>query len=245
MLGILLSRPRWAPRYNGAMRLSIVIPALNESGNIVATLTPLQSMRSRCAEVILVDGGSSDATTQLAAPLVDCVVTARKGRALQMNAGAAAATGDILLFLHADSILPSGADQLILDGLQSDTRVWGRFDISIEGRHFFLPVVAWCMNFRSRLTGMATGDQGLFMTVEAFSQAGGFANIPLMEDLALCAALRKGGPPICLRQKISTSGRRWEKHGVWRTILLMWRLRLAYFFGADPGDLHRAYYGAK
>ena len=112
-------------------------------------------------------------------------------------------------------------------------------------QHFFLPVVAWCMNLRSRLTGLATGDQGLFMTSNAFLLAGGFAEIPLMEDLALCAVLRKSGPPLCLRQKIITSGRRWEKHGVWRTILLMWRLRLAYFFGADPVELHRTYYGAK
>ena len=227
------------------MRLSIVIPALNESGNIVATLTPLQGMRAHGAEVILVDGGSIDATTQLAAPLVDCVVKSIKGRAVQMNAGAAAATGDALLFLHADSILPPGADKLILNGLQSESRAWGRFDVSIEGVHFFLPVVAWFMNIRSRLTGVATGDQGLFMTADAFSRAGGFAKIPLMEDLAICDALRRSGPPLCLRQKISTSGRRWEQHGVWRTILLMWRIRLAYFFGADPVDLHRTYYGAK
>ena len=227
------------------MRLSIIIPALNESGNIVAALTPLQSMRARGVEVILVDGGSNDQTTQLAAPLVDRVVTASRGRALQMNAGAAAAAGHILLFLHADSGLPSDADQLILDGLQSGASAWGRFDVSIEGRHFFLPVVAWFMNRRSRLTGLATGDQGLFMTAVAFSQVGGFAKIPLMEDVAMCAALRESGPPLCLRQKIITSGRRWEKHGVWRTILLMWRLRLAYFFGADPAELHRTYYGAK
>ena len=227
------------------MRLSIVIPALNESGNIVATLTPLQTMRAHGAEVILADGGSIDATTQLATPLVDCVVKTIRGRALQMNAGAAAATGDVLLFLHADSTLPPGADQLILNGLQSESRAWGRFDVSIEGGHFFLPVVAWFMNIRSRLTGVATGDQGLFMTADAFSRVGGFAKIPLMEDLAMCAALSKGGPPLCLRQKIITSGRRWEKQGVWRTILVMWRLRLAYFFGADPVDLHRIYYDAK
>ena len=227
------------------MRLSIVIPALNESGNIVATLSPLQTMRARGVEIILVDGGSIDATTQLAAPLVDCVVKTIKGRALQMNAGAAAATGDALLFLHADSILPPSADKWILNGLQTESRAWGRFDVSIEGGHFFLPVVAWFMNIRSRLTGVATGDQGLFMTADAFSRAGGFAKIPLMEDLAMCATLSKGGPPLCLRQKIITSGRRWEMHGVWRTIFVMWRLRLAYFFGADPVDLHRIYYGEK
>ena len=177
--------------------------------------------------------------------MVDRVIHASKGRAAQMNAGATIATGDTLLFLHADSILPPDADQLIFNGLQSTSRVWGRFDVTIKGAHFFLPVIAWFMNHRSRLTAIATGDQGLFMTVDAFKSAGGFANMPLMEDVAMCATLKKIGAPICLTQKIATSGRRWEKHGVWRTILLMWRIRLAYFLGADPARLHRVYYGEK
>ena len=227
------------------MRLSIVIPALNEADHIVATLAPLQAMRTRGAEIILVDGGSIDQTRQTAVPLVDRVIDSDKGRARQMNAGANVATGDVLLFLHADSKAPADADQLIRAGLQSTSRSWGRFDISIEGRHFFLPVIGWFMNQRSRLTGIATGDQGLFMTREAYSTAGGFANIPLMEDVAMCAALKKNGAPVCLKQKIETSGRRWEKHGVWRTILLMWRIRLAYFLGADPAELQHAYYGAR
>ena len=225
------------------MRLSIVIPALNEADNIAATLKPLQAMRTRGVEIILADGGSADNTTKLAAPMVDRVINTRKGRAVQMNAGAAVATGDTLLFLHADSILPQDADALIGNGLQSASRTWGRFDVTIKGRHFFLPVVAWFMNHRSRLTGIATGDQGLFMTADAFKVAGGFADMPLMEDVAICLALKKTGAPLCLTQKIITSGRRWEKYGVWRTILLMWRIRLAYFFGADPVALHRAYHG--
>lgn len=233
------------PRYNEAMRLSIIIPALNEADQIIAALTPLQAMRSRGVEVILVDGGSTDATTQGAAPLVDRLIDCEKGRARQMNVGAQKALGDVLLFLHADSKAPSDADQLILNGLQISSRVWGRFDVAIEGRHFFLPVIGWFMNQRSRLTGIATGDQGLFMTRAAFTKAGGFANIALMEDVAMCCALKKSGAPLCLPQKLHTSGRRWEKHGVWRTIFLMWRIRLAYFFGADPLELHRAYYGAK
>ena len=234
-----------APRYNEAMRLSIVIPALNESNNIVATLEPLQAMRSRGVEVILVDGGSIDRTTQNAAQLVDHMIdsaAADRGRARQMNAGAKAANGNALLFLHADSVLPPDADQLILSGLQSTSRTWGRFDVTIEGQHFFLPIVSWFMNKRSKLTGIATGDQGLFMTREAFVAAGGFASIPLMEDVAICVLLKRNSAPICLRQKITTSGRRWEKYGVCHTILLMWRIRLAYFFGADPVELHRAYY---
>ena len=212
---------------------------------MTVTLAPLQDMRARGVEVLLVDGGSTDATTQIAAPLVDRVISANKGRAAQMNAGATIATGDTILFLHADSILPPDADQLIFNGLQSTSRTWGRFDVTITGTHFFLPVVAWFMSHRSRLTAIATGDQGLFMTVDAFKAAGGFANIPLMEDVAMCATLKKIANPICLTQKIITSGRRWEKHGVWRTILLMWRIRLAYFLGADPAQLHRTYYGEK
>lgn len=227
------------------MRLSIVIPAVNEANNIAGTLASLQVIRSRGVEVILVDGGSADATTQIATPLVDCVISANKGRAAQMNAGVAVATGDTLLFLHADSILPPDADQLIFKGLQSTSRAWGRFDVAIKGAHFFLPVIACFMNHRSRLTAIATGDQGLFMTVDAFKSAGGFASIPLMEDVAMCVTLKKISAPICLTQKITTSGRRWEKHGVWRTILLMWRIRLAYFLGADPAQLHRAYYVEK
>ena len=230
-------------RYNEAMQLSIVIPALNEAENIVATLAPLQAVRSRGVEVVLADGGSTDATRQHAAPLVDRIVESARGRATQMNAGAKIATGDILLFLHADSILPPDVGALIGNGLQSASRTWGRFDVTIDGQHFFLPVIAWFMNHRSRLTGIATGDQGLFMTRTAFDAAGGFTDMPLMEDVAMCAALRKTSAPLCLKKKIVTSGRRWEKHGVWRTIFLMWRLRLAYFFGADPAALHRAYYG--
>ncbi len=224
------------------MRLSIVIPALNEAHNIAVTLAPLQGLRSRGVEVLLLDGGSTDATTQIADPLVDRVIHANKGRAAQMNAGAAVATGDTLLFLHADSILPPDADQLIFNGLQSTSRAWGRFDVTIKGTHFFLPVIAWFMNHRSRLTAIATGDQGLFMTVDVFKSAGGFANMPLMEDVAMCASLKTISAPICLTQRIITSGRRWEKYGVWRTILLMWRIRLAYFLGADPAQLHRSYY---
>lgn len=226
------------------LTLSIVLPALNEAQSIAATLVQLQSARSRGAEVIVVDGGSRDETMARALSLADKVISSAKGRASQMNAGATVAAGDVLLFLHADSKAPQDADQLILDGLQSMSRAWGRFDIAIEGRHFFLPVIAWFMNRRSRFTGIATGDQGLFMTRDAFTRVGGFAGIPLMEDVAICSALKRIGAPLCLAQKISTSGRRWEKHGVWRTVFLMWRIRLAYFLGADPVQLHRTYYGA-
>jgi rSAM/selenodomain-associated transferase 2 len=223
--------------------LSIIIPALNEATHIATFLQHLAPLRADGAQVIVVDGGSSDATPALAQPLAGAVICAPRGRATQMNAGARSARGNVLLFLHADSRVPQGSAQLILDGLAQSGRLWGRFDVRIEGQHRLLPVIAWFMNLRSRLTGIATGDQGIFVSREAFEHCGGFPEIALMEDIALCKALGKLGPPLCLRARIATSGRRWEKHGALRTILLMWRLRLAYFFGADPARLAKIYYG--
>lgn len=224
------------------MRLSIVIPALNEAASLAATLAPLQAMRARGVEVVLVDGGSADRTREIAEPLVDRVIGGERGRARQMNAGAAIATGDALLFLHADSRLPRDADQMIERALSDAGRHWGRFDVAIAGNHWMLPVIAWCMNRRSRLTSIATGDQGLFIRRDTFAALGGFPDQPLMEDIALCARLRERSLyPANLDAKIITSGRRWESHGVWRTIWLMWRLRFIYFCGATPESLHRAY----
>ena len=224
------------------MPLSVIIPALNESENIIATLIPLQAMRARGVEVILVDGGSGDATKTMAAPLVDCVIDSARGRAKQMNAGARAAGGDALLFLHADSQLPVDADFLVKDALSHSHIAWGRFDVSIEGKHAMLPIIAAFMNTRSRLTGIATGDQGIFVTRAAFDQLGGFPDQPLMEDIEFSSQMKKLAPPVCLANKAITSGRRWEKHGVWHTILLMWWLRLRYWLGASPTEIHRAYY---
>jgi rSAM/selenodomain-associated transferase 2 len=188
-----------------------------------------------------VDGGSQDGTVELAAPLADRILVAARGRASQMNAGAAKARGDALLFLHADTRLPPDADRLIVERLAASGRAWGRFDVTIAGRHPLLVLVGVTMNLRSRLTGIATGDQAMFVTRAAFDHAGGFPNIPLMEDVALSSRLKRIGRPLCLKERVVTSGRRWERHGVMRTILLMWRLRLAYFFGAQPADLARWY----
>jgi rSAM/selenodomain-associated transferase 2 len=222
-------------------RLSVIIPTLNEAAGIGTTLAALARMREYGAEVIVADGGSSDDTIARAQPLADRVLAAPRGRAAQMNAGAAAATGDVLLFLHADSRLPADADRLILAAVGAAAETWGRFDVAIEGRHPLLPVIAWFMNRRSRLTGIATGDQGLFVTRALFAAAGGYPPIALMEDVALSQALRARGAPRCLRERIVTSGRRWERHGVWRTMALMWRLRWAYWRGADPALLARRY----
>lgn len=224
-----------------ATTLSVVVPVLDEAASIRDRLAALAPLRAQGAEVIVVDGGSSDGSAALAAGLCDLVLTAPRGRASQMNAGAAAAAGDILLFLHADTRLPDGAPREICGGLEATGRVWGRFDVVIDGRSPLLPVIGALMNLRSRLTGIATGDQAMFVRRVAFEKAGGFPAIPLMEDIALSRALKAHSTPLCLRAKVRTSGRRWDKHGALRTILLMWRLRLEYYLGADPARLARRY----
>ena len=224
-------------------QLSIIIPTLDEAQNIRDCLERLAPLRARGVQIIVADGASDDDTLQRARPLADRVIVAPRGRASQMNAAAQHASGKVLLFLHADSRLPDDADVLVVNCLAASRREWGRFDVCIEGAHRLLPLIAWFMNLRSRLSGIATGDQGIFVTREVFAKIGGFPVIALMEDVALCKALKKFAPPLCLRQRITTSGRRWEKHGALKTIVMMWRLRLAFFFGADPQRLAEKYYG--
>lgn len=221
--------------------LSIILPVLDEAPNIGDALHALAPLRARGAEIIVVDGGSTDRTPELAEPIADRVITSARGRATQMNAGAALARGDVLMFLHADTRLPQDADRLVIDGLKMSGRAWGRFDVTIDGQHPLLPVVAAAMNLRSRLTGIATGDQTFFMRRTVFGQVRGFPDIPLMEDIAMSRRLKRVSRPLCLRARVHTSGRRWETRGVVRTMVLMWRLRLAYFRGADPQDLARRY----
>jgi rSAM/selenodomain-associated transferase 2 len=226
--------------------LSIVVPTLDEEAGIATTLAALAPLRARGAEVIIVDGGSRDRTAELAQPLCDRLIAAPPGRASQMNAGASAARGKVLLFLHADTRLPGGADHLILDGLARSARAWGRFDVRIRGRHPLFPVIATMMNLRSRATGIATGDQAIFVATQAFTAVGGYPDIALMEDIVLSRRLKRLGPPLCLAERALTSGRRWEKHGVMRTILTMWRLRLAFFLGVAPEKLAASYgYGRR
>jgi rSAM/selenodomain-associated transferase 2 len=221
--------------------LSIVIPTLNEAGTIADTLAALQPLRGRGCEAIVADGGSADATVELARPLADAVVSSAAGRARQQNAGAAAARGEVLLFLHADTRLPAEADVLVADGLRRTGRGWGRFDVRLSGLHPMLRVIERMMGVRSRLSGVATGDQAIFVLRDRFRDVGGFPDIPLMEDVALSKALKRLGPPLCLRETVTTSSRRWERRGVWRTMALMWRLRLAYWLGADPARLADRY----
>lgn len=216
--------------------LSIVLPVLNEAPGIAAALQALAPLRTRSVEVIVADGGSADRSAELAVPGADQVLEAPRGRGSQMNAGAAAARGGVLLFLHVDTRLPEGADRLVAKAMASGHH-WGRFDVQIEGKSAWLPLVAALMNRRSRLTGIATGDQAMFVSREAFAAVGGFPDIPLMEDIGLSRRLLRTGRPACLAARVTTSGRRWEAHGVWRTILRMWWLRLRFFLGADPRRL--------
>lgn len=239
------------------MRLSVVLPVLNEAAGIVDALLPLQPVRDR-VEIIVVDGGSRDNTCELARPLADHVLVSEPGRARQMNVGAAVASGEVLVFLHADTQLPLGFEELIrqalgsahaanagiLVDLESEVQ-WGRFDVRLSPSSPTLSLVSWMMNQRSRLTGICTGDQAIFVRRDLFARLGGYADIPLMEDIELSRRLRKIARPACLRPALTTSSRKWQKHGVWRTIGLMWWIRLQYWAGVSPAQLVRQYYGDK
>lgn len=222
--------------------LSIVMPVLNEAEALPGVLAALHAQWVPGVQLVVADGGSTDGTVALAQAAGALVVAAPRGRARQMNAGVLAAQGGHLLFLHADTLLPAGALAAVQQALQaSDPHAWGRFDVNIAGQHPMLRVIAWFMNQRSRLTGIATGDQALFMTRAAFEAVGGFPDQPLMEDIELSARLKRLGAPQCLRLRVQTSGRRWEQRGLWRTMALMWRLRLAYWLGRSPDTLARRY----
>jgi rSAM/selenodomain-associated transferase 2 len=223
--------------------LSIIMPVLNEGAGLAARLEALQPLRRDGCELIIADGGSTDDSQAIARTRADCVLVTERGRAQQMNAGARSAQGDILWFLHADTYPPPAAPGLIRAALQDPNRHWGRFDVCLSGVDPPLRMVETLMNFRSRLTGIATGDQGIFVHRAAFERIGGYPPIALMEDVALSRRLKRIGRPVCLRERVITSSRRWEQHGVWHTILLMWWLRSAYFLGADPAWLVRRYDG--
>ena len=221
--------------------ISIVVPVLDEAREVARSLGRLQRLRVAGHQVVVVDGGSTDGTPRIAAPLTDRLIQAPRGRARQMNAGAAAAKGSVLLFLHADTTLPERADRLVLDGMGSTGRRWGRFDVRLSGRHPLLRLGGRWISARSRLTGVATGDQAIFIRRDLFERLGGYPDIPLMEDVALTKALRRHGRPLCIREPVITSSRRWEERGILRTMVLMNRLRLAYFLGADPSRLAERY----
>jgi len=225
------------------LKISIIIPVLNEQTVIVETLQRLQTLRKAGHELIIVDAGSTDNTKKLAAPLADYLLEQKKrGRARQMNAGAKFAHNEILLFLHADTHLPADAEILIINGLAKSGRQWGRFDVRLSGQAKLLRLVERLMNWRSCITGIATGDQAIFIQKSLYNKVQGFPEIPLMEDISLSKKLKRISPPLCIRKNpVITSSRRWEENGIIRTILLMWSLRLAYALGVSPETLKKYY----
>ena len=223
-------------------KLSIIVPCLNEVTHIERTLLPLQALRQRGHEVIVSDGGSTDNTSAIAALLCDKVISSKKGRGIQINTGADHANGNILLFLHADTIAPDNLDELIIDTLNTEKKYWGRFNIKLSGKHWLFRIIEALINLRSCLSGIATGDQGIFLSRQLFNELSGFKNIPLMEDIELSTRLKKTSRPACIKQShLITSSRRWEQNGIFKTIFLMWRLRLKYFFGTSPIQLAQQY----
>jgi rSAM/selenodomain-associated transferase 2 len=220
--------------------LSVVIPVRNEAQALPYLLNDLADLRASSAELILVDGGSSDGTCELALGRVDQLLRTASGRALQMNAGAAAARGEYLWFVHADTRVSAESLRSLQEAL-SERPLWGRFDVRLSGPGLALRLIGVMISLRSRLSGIASGDQGIFVARRHFEVLGGYAPIPLMEDLQLCRRLRALARPRCLRPPLSTSSRRWEQRGIWRTVVLMWCLRLAYYCGASPEKLARQY----
>lgn len=223
------------------MRFSIIVPMLNEAPGLPRLLARLSALERQGNEVLIADGGSDDGSADLAKRAGLRVLSSPPGRARQMNLGASHATGDVLLFLHADTLLPEGALITIHRVMQKSSAPWGRFDVVIDGSHPMLRVVARLMNLRSRWTGIATGDQAIFVTREAFDAVGGFPDQPLMEDIELSSRLLRRSRPACISDPVLTSGRRWESRGVWRTVLLMWRLRWAYWRGTPADQLAQRY----
>lgn len=235
-----MNRPG-VPAWTCGAHLSVIVPLLNEASVLPDLLPHLRDLRQQGCEVILVDGGSTDGGVEMARGPGFEVLRSATGRALQMNAGARRASGAILMFLHADTRLPENGIAAIRAGLEDGRRCWGRFDVRIIGKSAWLPVVSLLMNWRSRWSGIATGDQAIFVTRAAFDEIGGFPEQPLMEDVALCRLLRRRSRPACLRVRAITSGRRWDSRGPLRTVLLMWGLRAAYAVGVAPGRLARIY----
>lgn len=222
--------------------ISVIIPTLNEQQNIQALLSLLQPFRGRIAELIVVDGGSTDSSCEVAESLSDHLIQSERGRARQMNAGAEIAGGKFLWFLHADSIPSNQVIEKLQRIADSDEPVWGRFDVKLSGGHVLLKLTEVLMNMRSRWTGIATGDQGIFIHRKLFDEVGGFPDIPLMEDISISGSLKKIKKPVCCSERLVTSSRRWEQNGILRTIFLVWWLRLAFALGRSPQRLYQQYY---
>ncbi len=222
-------------------KISIIIPVYNEAAALLSNLPLLQNFRAAGHELIVVEGGENGDGGARFAHWVDHWVISEAGRAKQMNAGAQLAMGDVLLFLHIDTLLPEEGLAPIEEAFKRLGCVWGRYDVRLSGKRAVFRVIEFMINLRSRVSGVATGDQAIFIRRSLFKQLGGFPDIPLMEDVAISKLLRSKAAPVCLRSKVTTSSRRWEKHGVLRTIFLMWKIRALYFFGVAPSKLHGMY----
>ena len=214
----------------------------NEAELIREQLQRLQCYRAKGHELIVIDGGSLDGTLEQAEGLVDSYGTGPAGRSQQMNQGAALASGDILLFLHVDTVLPVVADECIDEALAAKGRRWGWFDVTLSNAGLAFRLVASMMNLRARLTSVATGDQALFVEKTLFQEIEGFPQLPLMEDIAISKLLRRQGRPAKPKGRVITSSRRWEEKGLVSTILLMWKLRFLYVIGGSPQSLRAMYY---
>lgn len=222
------------------MKLSFIIPVLNEAEQLESLITQVKNLLSEHVEVIVVDGGSHDGTLEAIKETGCQLISSPGGRAKQMNAGAQIAKGEVLAFLHADTCLPEKAIESIAASIQKAP--WGRFNVSLSGKSYLFRVIETMMNIRSCLTGVATGDQCIFVNKFLYEKLGGYSDIPLMEDIAISKRLKLTSMPVCIKDKVITSSRRWESKGIFRTIVLMWFLRLAYFMGVSPHTLHQIYY---
>lgn len=235
--------------------ISIIIPLLNEADNVANLITSLSQIlfdeeskpisNKSDIEIIMVDGGSRDTTVSLLKKFTSGqIILSEACRAKQMNEGAKRATGDVLIFLHADTLLPRKVIALLQNNFWESNKAWGRFDVRINGKHGMFWVIAYMMNVRSKLSGICTGDQTIFVRKKVFESLSGYAPVPLMEDIEISQRLKKISAPYCIKEKVITSSRRWEHHGIIRTIVTMWQLRLLYFMGISPKRLHQKYYGS-
>lgn len=222
-------------------KVSIIIPVFNEAQALATHLPLLQGLRELGHEIIVVDGSGDAASAAHCVELLDHWLVSEPGRARQMNVGAASASGEIFLFLHIDTRLPDDAMELLQEGFARDSTLWGRFDVRLSGQRWAFRVIEYMINLRSRVSGVATGDQAIFVRRCVFESIGGYDALPLMEDVAISKTLRQRARPLCLRSKVITSSRRWEAHGVGRTVLLMWWIRLLYSLGVSPQTLHGMY----
>jgi rSAM/selenodomain-associated transferase 2 len=223
-----------------AVKISVIVPVLNEEVNLSLISSHLRSLSDRGCEVIIVDGGSCDNTLAICFEITGNVIVSKPGRALQMNSGASIASGDVLIFLHADTYLPDNVVQVISESASSEN-FWGRFDVRLSSERYVYRLIETMMNLRSCLTSIATGDQAIFIRKNLFHRIGGFPEIALMEDIEISCQLKKLSRAVCVKDKVVTSSRRWEKQGVLVTVLLMWKLRLYYFFGVSADRLNQQY----